>query len=564
MLEDFDRIIQKSQRITLHTTHLCGADLGIEDVVRIARHGEEVAVTRDETVLRRVEASREFVLQALTDQKAIYGVTTGFGGMANVAIPRDELNELQTNLLWFHKTGASKKLSVMDVRASMVLRANSLLRGASGVRIELIERLIAFLNAGVTPHVFELGSIGASGDLVPLSYIAGAMTGAGVAWKVDFQAEEIDAVTMLQRLCLAPIQLQPKEGLALINGTSVMTGIAVNCVYDLIVLLNLVISIHALIIQGLGGRNQPFHPFIHAQKPHPGQGWAAARLLMQLDGSQLIRNDINGHYSHENGELFQDRYSVRCLPQYMGPVVDGLAQIARQVATEINSSNDNPLIDSDNQVAYHGGNFLGQYIGVGMDQLRNYIGLLAKHLDVQIGLLVAPEFNNRLPASLIGNPARTVNMGFKGLQLTGNSIVPMLTFLGNTMVDRYPTYAEQFNQNINSQGFASANLARQSISIFQQYIAIALMFGVQAVDLRTYVKYGHYDARRCLSPHTSIIYETFKEIVGHLPSKDRPYVWDDNDQALDEHILKLVTDIQSDGKLVNAVNDILENTMIHL
>ena len=159
---------------------------------------------------------------------------------------------------------------------------NSLLRGASGVRIETIERLQTFLNAGVTPQVFELGSIGASGDLVPLSYIAGALTGIDAAWKVDYQTEVVDAITMLRRLGLAPIRLAPKEGLALVNGTSVMTGIAANCIYELLVLLKLAMCIHALLIQGLRGRNQPFHPFIHESKPHPGQQWAATGLRQAL------------------------------------------------------------------------------------------------------------------------------------------------------------------------------------------------------------------------------------------------------------------------------------------
>lgn len=205
----------------------------------------------------------------------------------------------------------------------------------------------------------------------------------------------------------------------------------------------------------------------------------------------------------------------------------------------MNSATDNPLIDAENQVSYHCGNFLGQYVGMAMDHLRYYLGLLAKHLDVQIALLVVPEFNNGLPPSLVGNRTRKVNMGLKGLQLASHSIMLLLTFFGNSLADRFPTHAEQFNQNINSQGFGSANLARQAVEIFQQYLAIGLMFGVQAVDLRTYVVVGHYDARACLSPATARLYDAVREVVGRPPSATLPYIWNDNEQPLDAHIVRI-------------------------
>lgn len=192
-----------------------------------------------------------------------------------------------------------------------------------------------------------------------------------------------------------------------------------------------------------------------------------------------------------------------------------------------------------------------------MDRLRYYIGLLAKHLDVQIAYLAAPEFNHGLSPSLVGNPKRTVNMGLKGLQITGNSIMPLLSFYGNSITDRYPTHAEQYNQNINSQGFASANLARTSVEIFQQYIAVALMFAVQSVDLRTHKVEGHYDARATLSPATENLYVAIRDVVGQPPSKERPYIWNDNEQALDLHISKIADDITHGGKIVAAINQVI-------
>lgn len=534
-----------------------GRALSLQEVVRVARQGAKVQLTNERQVLQKIEASWNYINEAVKVGKPIYGVTSGFGGMADVAISPQEAGDLQNNLIWFMKSGAGKNIPLADVRASMLLRANSHMHGASGLRLEIIQRIVTFLNANVTPLVCEFGSIGASGDLVPLVQITGAVIGLDPSFRVDFDGEEMDCLTALKRLGLPRLELGPKEGLAMVNGTSVMTGIAANCFFDAQSLLALAMAAHALAIQGLLGTNQSFHPFIHRLKPHPGQLWAAEQMLNLLHGSQLSRDELDGQHDYREGDLIQDRYSLRCLPQYMGPIVDGLAQIGRQIAVEMNSATDNPLIDVYNQTDYHGGNFLGQYIGVAMDHLRYYLGLLAKHLDVQIAMLVTPAFNNGLPASLVGNPERKVNMGLKGLQIAGNSIMPLLTFFGNSLVDRFPTHAEQFNQNINSQGFGSANLARQSIDTFQQYMAIALMFGVQAVDLRTHQQFGHYDARLTLSPATLPLYEAVRDVVGRPPSRSRPYIWNDNEQPLDEHIARIAADIARGGQVPQAVGKLL-------
>ena len=538
---------------------LRGDDLSIADVVRVARQGTRVNLTTDRSVLHRVAAAHDYVTNAVASGKLLYGVTTGFGGMANAVMAPGDITELQHNLLWFLKAGAGRRLPTTDVRAAMLLRANSHLRGASGVRLDLIHRIAAFLNARATPLVHEFGSIGASGDLVPLASITGALIGLDASFTVDFDGEDVDALTALTRLGLPRLRLHPKEGLAMVNGTSAMTGIAALCVHDAQVLIALALGTHALAIQALGGTDQAFHPFIHAHKPHPGQLWAAQSMTRLLAGSRLTRPETDGGNGYDGHGLVQDRYSIRCLPQYLGPIVDGVTQIAQQIKIEMNAATDNPLIDVDRQVSYHGGNFLGQYVGMGMDHLRYYLGLLAKHLDVQTALLVTPEFSNGLPPSLVGNLARRVNTGLKGLQVAGNSMMPLLTFFGNSLVDRFPTHAEQFNQNINSQGFGSANLARQAIDIFHHYMATALMFGIQAVDLRTYAVDGHYDATACLSPATTRLYCAARQVIGVSASADRPYIWDDHDQSLDVHIARLAADIAAGGCLSHAVNDVLSS-----
>ena len=539
-----------------------GEGLTIEAIARVAA-GKHVALSDDKEVRRRVRASCELIMKAVENNTPIYGVTTCFGGMADRIVPKEAAAELQSNLLWSHKAGAGSRLPGADVRAAMLLRANSLTVGISGIRLEIIQRFETFLNAGATPHVYEFGSIGASGDQVPLAYIAGALTGLDARYMVDFRGEEMDALTALDRLGLPPIALSAKEGLALINGTSVTAGIAANCVHRARKLLALSMGIHGLFIQGLHGTNQSFHPFIHAHKPHAGQVWAAEQMLNLLAGSRLTHDELDGHRQHRAGHLIQDRYSVRCLPQFMGPIVDGIATIARQVEVEASSVTDNPLIDAASDAVYHCGNFLAQYIGIGMDQLRYYLGLMAKHLDVQIALLVSPEFNNGLPPSLVGNPSREINTGLKALQLTANSIMPMLSYYGNSLADRFPTHAEQFNQNLNSQGMGSANLTRRSLDIFDQYAGVALIFAVQAADLRTFAAEGHYDSRRCLSPATAGLYEAVRRVTGRPPSASRPFLWDDSEQFLDAHLSRIVRDIAVGEEISEACSGLQSSLEKH-
>lgn len=536
-------------------------NLTLKQVAKVAKLGIPVALTTSQNTHQRIQDSCDYITNAVETGKSIYGVTTGFGGMGNTAISPEDAAALQENLIWFLKAGAGNQLPIADVRAAMLLRMNSHTKGASGIRYELIERMATFLNEGVTPHVYDLGSIGASGDLVPLAYITGALLGLDEAFTVDFKGTEMSAIEALSRLELPTLHLRAKEGLAMVNGTSVMTGIAANCVYDTNSLFAVAIATHALMIQALGGTNQSFHPFIHALKPHPGQVWVAQQMVQLLSGSRLSRDELNGDNHFDGHQLIQDRYSMRCLPQYLGPIADGLRDIGRQISIEINSVTDNPLIDVEGQTSYHGGNFLGQYVGVAMDRLRYFIGLIAKHLDVQIALLVTPEFNGGLSASLVGNTNRKVNMGLKGLQIAGNSIMPLLTFYGNSLADRFPTHAEQFNQNINSQGFGSANLARTSVDLFRQYLAIALIFAVQGVELKSYAVVGKYDAEKCLSPATKLLYNTVRQVLEKPASKERSLVWDDCEQSLDIYIAKIVNDLTVHGRISQAVSGIFSELM---
>lgn len=544
------------------TAVLRGEGLTLPDIIDIARHRVPVTITDDAAILRGVAASRAFIERAVERGQAIYGVTTLFGGMANIAVPAEAAAALQNNLPLSHRTGSGPFLSNESVRAAMLLRANTLLRGASGVRMELILRLVQFLNRNVTPRLRCHGSIGASGDLVPLAYITGAICGLAPGFRVDFDGHETDALTALERMGLPPLRLEAKEALALMNGTSVMAGLAATCANDSIETLATAMCVHALLAQALRGSAESFQPFIHRHKPHAGQSWAARQMRALLEGSKLSRIEAGAGRDRAPGELIQDRYSLRCLAQFMGPIVDGMVTIANQIEVEANSATDNPLIDAEAGVAYHGGNFLGQYIGVGMDQMRYHLGMLVKHLDVQIALVVAPEFNNGLPASLVGNPGTHINTGLKALQLTANSLMPRVAFFGNSIADRFPTHAEQFNQNINSQGLGSAVLTRESLDTCDQYMAVALIFAAQAADLRTFERCGHYDARETLSPSTRPVYEAVKSVAGVKPSRERPYVWDDADQSLDTHVAAIVEDLRNtQGEIREAVGPVLADLL---
>jgi phenylalanine ammonia-lyase len=267
--------------------------LSLWDILRVAREGFQVRLSED-APLDKIAASYAFIRRAVERGEAIYGVTTLFGGMANLAVPKEAAAALQNNLPLSHKTGTGPYLSNEDVRAAMLVRANALLRGASGIRLELIQRLLRFLNENVTPRVHCHGSIGASGDLVPLAYIAGSICGLATSFRVDYDGEEMDAVSALRRMDLSPLRLEPKEALALMNGTSVMTGVAATCTADALKLLATAISAHAILAQALRASDESFQPFIHHHKPHLGQNWIAAEMLELLRGSSLCRSGPEG------------------------------------------------------------------------------------------------------------------------------------------------------------------------------------------------------------------------------------------------------------------------------
>lgn len=527
-----------------------GSPLRLADVARLAR-SRDASCCAKSTVADQMQASVDVVSAAMERNEKIYGVTTGFGGMSGVAVDPDQAAASQNNLLSFLATGAGDEIDRRHTRAAMLLRANVLSQGCSGIRFEFVERLLKFLNADATPVVRELGSIGASGDLVPLSVLGRAVTGTSEFVRVKVGDRLMSGTDALAELQLQRMELRPKEGLAIVNGTSFSSAIAANATAETRQLMALTMAVQAMMLQALQVQEDPFDDFVHQRKPHPGQVWSA-RMMKRL---------LTEGKTHLNSKPVdvQDRYSLRCFPQYMGSIVEGIARVVSVIETEMNSVSDNPLIDVQEGRFCQSGNFLGQYIGVAMDDLRRFIGLMAKHLDVQIATLVAPEFSNGLPASLRGNDEVPYNMGLKGLQITGNSIMPMLTWAGNPLTEHFPTHAEQFNQNINGLSWGSANLAWKSVGLFRHYLSVATIFAVQALDLRAKLRLDHYDGRALIGTHLVPVYEAACRAMQMDADATKPLLFNDSDVWLEQHLVRINNDLEQHGGLLQAVEPILES-----
>ena len=544
--------LAESVKTKSQTIPIDGRPLSLAQTNAISDGGHSIRLSEDKDTLQRIARSVSLVEKAVTEGWSVYGVTTGFGGMADVPVPLKLASASQNNLLSFLATGAGNTIDVRHTRVAMALRANVLMQGCSGVRFELIQRMIDFLNQDAIPLVCELGSIGASGDLVPLSAIARAITGHDPEAKIQQGNKTYRCSEILKHSSMSPISLKPKEGLALVNGTSFSTAIAANCVTEVQPLIGLSLAANAMMMIGLDAQTQPFESFVHQHKPHPGQIWTAKQLRRLLK----VNTPSNGQAKTGAAtKQVQDRYSIRCFPQYFGPVIEGLSRIEQTIETEMNSVSDNPLIASEEDCFYQSGNFLGQYVGIAMDDLRKLIGLTVKQLDVQIATLVAPEFNQGLPASLRGNEEIPYNMGLKGLQITGNSIQPLLAWYANPIVDHFPTHAEQFNQNINGLSWSSANQAWKSVELFQHYICVALIFAVQAADLRSKKNSGHADGRHLLSDELTSLYEAVYQSLGKIPG-ELPLIFDDADQALQNYLEILFSNVKSNGPIAESIPEL--------
>ena len=446
---------------------LDGASLTTAAVAAIADQGATVVLTEDAKA--RVHASRAVVDRMAAGDAAVYGINTGFGSFADVRIAPDALDALQVNLLRSHAAGVGDPLPVPIVRAMMVLRANVLARGHSGVRHETLDLLIAMLNASVHPVVPSRGSVGASGDLAPLAHLALVLIGEG---EVQTSTGRIAGAEALARAGLSPVRLAPKEGLALINGTQASTAVLALALVEAQRLARAADIVAALSIDVLRGSTRPFDARIHAARPHAGQVDSAANIARLMEGSAINR-------SHANCGRVQDAYSERCASQVHGACRDALTFIGRTVEIEANASTDNPMVFADTGEIVSGGNFHGAPIGLGADLLAAAVTHIATISERRAERLVNPALSD-LPAFLTLHGG--LESGLMLAQVTAAALASELKALAHPVsVDTIPTSANK--EDHVSMSMAAALKAAAAVRLATLVVAVELLCASEALDL---------------------------------------------------------------------------------
>lgn len=447
--------------------------LSIEDVVSVARSECLVALPESSSWRDLIQKGADFLDQLLEEEGVIYGVTTGYGDSCLVEVPLHQVNELPLHLSRFHGCGLGENLDVITARAVVVTRLCSLARGYSGVSIALLERLVWLLNENVIPVIPSEGSVGASGDLTPLSYIAGTLIGER---DVYVDGHIVPVAPVYAEKGLQPLTLRPKEGLALMNGTAVMTAIA--CLNykkaEQIALASTLIT--ALNVLALEGNPSHFDEVLFAQKPHQGQQQIAKQLRDWLNSEVQT--------AHQSPRL-QDRYSLRCAPHIIGVFEDSKVWLRQFIENELNSSNDNPLIDPVGMRVLHGGHFYGGHIAQAMDSLKIMIANIADLMDRQIAQLVDHKMNHGLPRNLTGATAERLplNHGFKAVQI-GVSAWTAEALKNTLAASIFSRSTECHNQDKVSMGTIAARDASRVITLTQQVIAALCCASVQAIHLK--------------------------------------------------------------------------------
>jgi len=448
------------------------APLRLEQVVALARQQAAAQLQDDDAFRQRIARGAQFLDSLLDREGVIYGVTTGYGDSCVVAVPLHQVEALPRHLFTFHGCGLGKLLEADATRAVLAARLQSLCQGVSGVRLELLERLQAFLAHDVLPLIPEEGSVGASGDLTPLSYIAATLSGER---EVLFKGERRTSADVHRELGWTPLVLRPKEALALMNGTAVMTGLACLAYSRAEYLLQLATRITAMNVIAMQGNPEHFDERLFAAKPHPGQFQVAAWL----------REDLAIDAPTAPLHRLQDRYSLRCAPHVLGVLTDSLGLLRQFIETELNSANDNPLIDAEAERVLHGGHFYGGHIAFAMDSLKNLVANVADLLDRQLALLVDTRYNHGLPSNLSGAPAATamINHGFKAVQI-GTSAWTAEALKNSMPASVFSRSTECHNQDKVSMGTIAARDAIRSPELTEQVAAATLLAAQQGVWLR--------------------------------------------------------------------------------
>lgn len=528
------------------TLTIDGYRLSIQDIARVARNHEHTPVELSADSCMRLDASRALKQSLIETGQPIYGVTTGFGDSCIRQISPAKTSDLQRNMYRYHMNGTGPLTPDEVVRATLLIRANCLARGNSGVRPAIAQRVLDYLNHDVLPLIPERGSVGASGDLVPLSYIAAAVFGEG---RVEHRGVIRPAADALTDLGLEPLEPEAKDSLALLNGTSFSSAFASLAIADAKRICALSELCTALAAEALHGNRGHFSEFLQAHKPHPGQVASARNIASLLSGSRLaldyaqvlqLTGELGSRGYLELARPIQDRYSVRCAPHVIGVLRD-TAHWARQwIEVEVNSSNDNPLFDTEAGTVHSGGNFFGGHVTQAMDSLKTAVANVVDLLDRQLELVVDEKFNNGLTPNLITRfPADDweagLHHGFKGMQLACSAVTAeALKTSGPAGI--FSRSTEAHNQDKVSMSPIAARDARRVIALAEEVIAIHLLALCQAIDLR---------GPGSMGPGTRIVHELIRTHVPHVTA----------DRSMQADIAAVIDLIRSDRLTAAAAAD---------
>jgi len=477
-------------------------NITLDDFKKILRTNEKVKISSK--AIGRINNSFDF-LKEFSQDKVIYGINTGFGPMAQYRIDNGNQKQLQYNLIRSHAAGTGEYISTPDIKSALVVLTNNLSQGYSGIHINVIKLLVEFINRNIIPAVPEHGGVGASGDLVQLAHIALSLIGEG---NVIYENEKAATPAILKKNKLKPIEIHIREGLALMNGTSVMTGISIGNVLKAKRLINWALVSSAMINEIVQSFDDHFSLELNKVKHHEGQQIVAERLRYLTEGSKLIKKRENGFYSKKIDQnkirkRVQEYYSLRCVPQIMGPIYEAIENAGKLFIDEANSVQDNPVIDFKTRNVYHGGNFHGDYISFESDKLKIGVSKLSMIAERQLNFLMNNKLNKILPP-FINLGKLGFNLGMQGVQFTATS-----TTAENQTLS-FPMYVHSIpnnndNQDIVSMGTNSALLTRRVINNAFQVLAIELIAIIQAVD---YLKVD-----KKLSKNNQKLYESLRQIV---------------------------------------------------
>lgn len=468
------------------------------------KDASNIEISTNKEFLDYINHTHDFLMNQIKQGKPIYGITTGYGASGKNYVSFEDSQTLQKNLFRFHGCGIGVNLSHKVCRYAVIMRTVSLSKARSGVSVELLHRLEMLIQKDIIPVIPSQGSVGASGDLTPLSYIAAVIAGER---EVYYKGEIKDVMEVYNELNITPYEFKPKEALAIMNGTTVMSAIALAAIEEFEIILNSMESFVAGMFEVLLGDDTPVADFVHDSKPFSGQIATAKNIKNKIAGSKLThgRDDRYDKFFADNDLNIQDNYSMRCAPQVLGVVRDNLEISKNWVETEINSVNDNPLIDGENQVIYTSGNFYGGYVAHAMDTLKICAANLADLLDKEFALLVDHKFNRGLGENLKLS-SEPFYHGFKAMQISLSSLSADV-IKNTTAASIHSRPTESLNQDKVSMGTTAANDFAKMIPELYNMLSIAFIGMAQAVDIR---------GKEQVSPHLKNIYDEIRALVKPL------------------------------------------------